>query len=155
MNRTQHGSVFPNSILFLLYGCNIFSNHYILWFVCLTSSRVIYPLESVVSCREPLWEIPPMTRSWGKNLTSKAVQDIRDPPGWPQPLLWGCRGWQAAWTWVSVSFFLSLSHSLTPFILRVPLDPAGAGPRQFPSFNLSLLALLSFFLVGPQFFAHI
>ena len=25
---------------------------------------------------------------------------------------------------------LSLSHSLTPFILRVPLDPAGAGPWQ-------------------------
>ena len=25
---------------------------------------------------------------------------------------------------------LSLSHSPTPFILRVPLDPAGAGPQQ-------------------------
>ena len=25
-----------------------------------------------------------------------------------------------------VSLFLSLSHSPTPFILRVPLDPAGA-----------------------------
>ena len=25
---------------------------------------------------------------------------------------------------------LSLSHSQTPFILRVPLDPAGAGPQQ-------------------------
>ena len=29
-------------------------------------------------------------------------------------------------------FFLSLSHSQTPFILRVPLDPAVAEPRQCP-----------------------
>ena len=35
---------------------------------------------------EPLWEIPPMTRSWGKDLTHKAFQDTRDPPGWPWPL---------------------------------------------------------------------
>lgn len=27
INKTQHGPVFPNSILFLLYGCSIFSNH--------------------------------------------------------------------------------------------------------------------------------
>ena len=26
-------------------------------------------------CREPLWEIPPMTRSWRKYLTHKAIQD--------------------------------------------------------------------------------
>ena len=30
----------------------------------------------------------------------------------------------------SLSLSLSLSHSPTPFILRVPLDPAGAGPQQ-------------------------
>ena len=29
---------------------------------------------------------PSMTRSWGKTLTDKAVEDIRDPPGWPRPL---------------------------------------------------------------------
>ena len=29
---------------------------------------------------------PSMMRSWGKNLTGKAVQDIRDPPSWPRPL---------------------------------------------------------------------
>ena len=39
-----------------------------------------------IICQEPLWEIPPMTRSWGKDLTCKAVQDTRDPPGWPRPL---------------------------------------------------------------------
>ena len=29
---------------------------------------------------------------------------------------------------LSLSLSLSLSYSLMPFILRVPLDPAGAGP---------------------------
>ena len=37
-------------------------------------------------CQEPLWEIPPMTRSWGEDLTLKAIQDTRNPPGWPRPL---------------------------------------------------------------------
>ena len=38
---------------------------------------------------------------------------------------------------------LSLSHSLTLFILRVPLDPAGAGPRQptFPVWGRNSLGL--------------
>ena len=43
----------------------------------------LWPL---VTCWEPLWEIPPMTRSWGKDLTRKAIQDTRDLPGWPRPL---------------------------------------------------------------------
>ena len=30
-------------------------------------------------CREPAWEIPPMTRPCGRDLTSKADQDLRDP----------------------------------------------------------------------------
>ena len=30
-------------------------------------------------CREPAWEIPPMTRSCGRDLMSKADQDLRDP----------------------------------------------------------------------------
>ena len=95
MNRTQHGSVFPNSILFLLYRCNIFSNHYIRWFVCLTSSRVIFPLESVVSCRESLWEIPPMTRSWRKYRTGKAVRDsIDDEVMRKKPDKQGCPGYK-------------------------------------------------------------
>ena len=29
-------------------------------------------------CREPAQEIPPMTRSWGENLTGKADQVFRD-----------------------------------------------------------------------------
>ena len=29
-------------------------------------------------CREPAWEIPPMTRSCGGDLTGKADQDSRD-----------------------------------------------------------------------------
>ena len=51
--------------------------------------------------REPLWRVPPMTRSWRKYQAGKAIQDpihdevmrtktwqarpsrIRDPPGWP------------------------------------------------------------------------
>ena len=32
------------------------------------------------------FRIPSMMRSWGKNLTRTAVQDTRDPPGWPRPL---------------------------------------------------------------------
>ena len=32
-------------------------------------------LEASLKCREPLWEIPPMARSWRKYLTGKAVQD--------------------------------------------------------------------------------
>ena len=30
-------------------------------------------------CWEPAWEIPPMTRSCGRDLTSKVDQDSRDP----------------------------------------------------------------------------
>ena len=30
-------------------------------------------------CQEQAWEIPPVTRSYGRDLTSKADQDSRDP----------------------------------------------------------------------------
>ena len=54
----------------------------------------IYILESVCHfpqtshwcmCREVLWEVPPVTRSWRKYRAGKPSR-IRDPPGWPQPL---------------------------------------------------------------------
>ena len=32
------------------------------------------------------FRIPSMTRSWGKNLTRKAIQDTGNTPGWPRPL---------------------------------------------------------------------
>ena len=32
----------------------------------------------MTNCQEPAHEIPPMTRSWGEDLTSKADQDSRD-----------------------------------------------------------------------------
>ena len=37
---------------------------------------------------------------------------------------------------------LSLSHSLTLFILRVPLDPAGAGPRH-PTLDKTVVSMKS------------
>ena len=40
---------------------------------------------------------------------------------------------------LSLSFSLSLSLSPTPFILRVPLDPAGAGPQHIVVFYLCWL----------------
>ena len=33
--------------------------------------------KEVMDCREPAWEIPPMTRSYGGDLTGKADQDSR------------------------------------------------------------------------------
>ena len=33
--------------------------------------------------------------------------------------------------------YLSLNHPLTPFFLQVPLDPAGAGPRQCSVYKLN------------------
>ena len=41
------------------------------WEFCLSSKMLAL-------CQEPAHEIPPMTRSWGENLTSKADQDPRD-----------------------------------------------------------------------------
>ena len=38
-----------------------------------------FPTSLHLNCWGPLWEIPPMTRSWGEDLTLEAVQDpIRD-----------------------------------------------------------------------------
>ena len=49
-------------------------------------SDAVEPFHPLPPCRGPLREIPPMTRSWGEDLTRKAIQDTRDPPGWPWPL---------------------------------------------------------------------
>ena len=35
-------------------------------------------LMEVLHCQEPAWEIPPMTRSCGRDLTGKVDQDSRD-----------------------------------------------------------------------------
>ena len=39
-----------------------------------------------------------------------------------------------------LSLFLSLSHLPRPLFLQVPLDPAGAGPRQSPTRTSDLAA---------------
>ena len=43
-----------------------------------TICHEVMGLNAMVFCQEPAHKIPPMTRSWGENLTSKADQDSRD-----------------------------------------------------------------------------
>ena len=78
----------------------------VLWEVC-CSRRSSLELQSwfqtcllffvflvMVHCREPLWEIPPMTRSWRKYQTGKAVRDpIHDEVMRKKPDRQGRLGW--------------------------------------------------------------
>ena len=81
-------------------------------------------------CWEPLWEIPPMTRSWRKYLTSKAIQDpIHDQVIRKKPDMQGHSGYKGLSRWASASTppcillpFLLLFSSALLQILVLPAE---------------------------------
>ena len=89
MTHSKEHSLWKESLLWDLYFCPLwclpFGPFYTFRAICHLKGLLTKKKKKVYTCRESLWEIPPKTRSWGKNLTCKAIQDTRDPPGWPWP----------------------------------------------------------------------
>ena len=96
--------------------------------------------------REPLWEIPPMTTSWRKYLTQKAIQDpIHDEVMRKKPDRQGHSGYKGPSRLASASTPPCILH---PFLLlflfallQILVLPAESSPAP-PSLNKDLLKTL-------------
>ena len=106
-------------------------------------------------CWEPLWEIPPMTRSWRKYLTRKAIQDpIHDQVIRKKPDMQGHSGYKGLSRWASAStppcillpFLLLFSSAL----LQILVLPAENSPVPL-SLNKDQLKTLINKSPGPWF----
>ena len=97
-------------------------------------------------CWEPLWEIPPMTRSWRKYLTGKAVQDpIHDEVMRKKPDTQGCSAYKGTSRLASAS---TPPCILPPFLLlflfamlQILVLPAESSPAPL-SLNKDQLKML-------------
>ena len=79
------GNLISTSSAFSKSSLNIWSSQFMCcWSLAWRIMSIILLAFEMTPCQEPAHKIPPMIRSWGEDLTSKADQDSRDFEKLPQ-----------------------------------------------------------------------